>query len=107
MFGSPETKTGDAGRSITAPSAYLADLVQLLEDRFDSSDFRDRPPDIPKKIKLNREQSDTLARQLDIANEVLKETIERQQGLPAEKVLADARRRGRVVVQGRQLRRLD
>ena len=92
LFGSPDTKQADAGRSITAPAAYLADLLQLLEDRFNSSDFRDRRPDIPKKIKLDGEQSFTLTRQLDIANALLSERIERPpQNAPADTILAEAR----------------
>jgi len=78
LFGALDTKEADSGRAITAPAAYLADLLQLLEDRFDSSDFRNRRPDIPKALKLNGDQSFTLTRQLHIANALLAERIERQ-----------------------------
>ena len=83
LFGSLDTKEADSGRSITSPSAYLADLLQVLEDRFNSSDFRNRRPDIPKALKLNGDQSFTLTRQLDIANALSAERIARQQVLPA------------------------
>jgi hypothetical protein len=74
LFGSPDTKEADVGRSVTAPAAYLADLLQLLEDRFDPSDFLRRRPDITA-IPLNGEQSFSLVRQLDIANRVLGDRI--------------------------------
>jgi len=90
LFGSPDVKEADAGRSMIAPAAYLADLLQLLEDRFDSSDFHSRRPDIAAKLKLNGEQSFSLKRQLDIVNGLLGDRIQSQQGAPAEKVLAAA-----------------
>jgi Salmonella virulence plasmid 28.1kDa A protein len=86
LFGSPDTKEADAGRSVTAPAAYLADLLQLLEDRFDPSDFRSRRPDITSQILLNGEQSFSLARQLDIANRVLGGRIASLSKKPAEAV---------------------
>ena len=91
LFGSPDTKEADAGRSVTAPAAYLADLLQLLEDRFDPSDFRSRRPDIAAGILLNGEQSFTPARQLDIVNRLLADRIASLTGKPADDVLAEAR----------------
>jgi len=91
LFGSPDVKDADAGRSVTSPAAYLADLLQLLEDRFDASDFRARRPDIPGKIKLNGEQSFTLTRQLDIVNQLLAQRVDPQQPTAADQVLAQAK----------------
>src|SRR5215813_6388284 len=91
LFGMPDVKEADAGRSLTSPAAYLADLLQLLEDRFDSADFRARRPDILGNIKLNGEQSFAHVRQLDIVNRLLAQRIERQQKAPADSVLAAAR----------------
>lgn len=90
LFGSPELREADAGRSVTSPAAYLADLLQLLEDRFDPSDFYARRADVPTQIKLNGDQSFTLVRQLDIVNALLGARIQAQQGSPAEEVLAAA-----------------
>ena len=90
LFGSLDTKEADAGREITSPAAYLADLLQLLDERFNSSDFRNRRPDIPGNILLNGDQSFTLTRQLDITNSLLGAKIEHQQATPADAVLAKA-----------------
>ena len=90
LFGSLDTKDADAGRSMNAPAAYLADLLQLLEDRFDPTDFRARRPDIETKIKLNGDQSFTLTRQLDIANGLLGNRIQQQAGTAPGMVLAAA-----------------
>jgi hypothetical protein len=90
LFGSPDTKEADIGRSVTAPAAYLADLLQLLEDRFDPSDFRSRRPDITAQLPLNGEQSFSLVRQLDIANWVLGNRIAALVNTPADDVLAGA-----------------
>src|SRR5262249_37935188 len=75
---------------VTAPAAYLADLLQLLEDRFDASDFRRRRPDIMAQISLNGEQSFSLVRQLDIVNRVLRDSIAALANKPADDVLAAA-----------------
>ena len=90
LFGSPDTKEADAGRSVTAPAAYLADLLQLLEDRFDPSDFRNRRPDITAQILLNGKQSFSLVRQLDITNRVLGDKITSSAKKNADDVLAGA-----------------
>ena len=91
LFGTPDVKEADAGRTINAPAAYLADLLQLLDDRFRSSDFHQRRADIFDKTKLNGDQSFTLKRQLDIVNSLLADCIAPQQGtLTADTVLAAA-----------------
>jgi hypothetical protein len=92
LFGALETKAADAGRSLNSPAAYLADLLQILEDRFDPTDFNSRRPDISSTILLNGNQSFTLERQLDIVNSLLAERIASHQrpALDADKVLATA-----------------
>src|SRR5262245_7389297 len=90
LFGAPDTKEADAGRSVTAPAAYLADLLQLLEDRFNPSDFRSRRHDITAQILLNGEQSFSLVRQLDIANQVLGNRIASLARTHADAILAGA-----------------
>ncbi len=92
LFGSLDTRAADAGRSLNSPAAYLADLLQLLEDRFDPTDFNTRRPDIASTILLNGDQSFTLERQLDIVNNLLAQRIANTQKPPvdADKILATA-----------------
>jgi len=90
LFGSPDNKPADAGRSLTSPAAYLADLLQLLDDYFGDSDFSTRRPDIIEQLPLNGEQSFSLGRQLDIVNRVLGNRVARLARRPAEDVLAEA-----------------
>jgi len=90
LFGSLDTKEADPGRSVNSPAAYLADLLQLLKDRFDPSDFRSRRPDIPAQILLNGDQSNSLVRQLDIANQVLRDRIAALGKKSGDQVLAEA-----------------
>ena len=91
LFGTLDTKDADPGLLRTAPAAYLADLLQLLYDRFDTTDFTKRRPDIASQIKLNGDQSFTLKRQLDIVNGLLGDRISSQQNItPADAVLAAA-----------------
>ena len=82
LFGSLDTRAADAGRSLNSPAAYLADLLQLLEDRFDPTDFNTRRPDIASTILLNGDQSFTLERQLDIVNNLLAQRIANPRSLP-------------------------
>ena len=76
LFGSIDFKKGDEHRSVYSPAAYLADLLQLLDDEFDTSsiDFDLRREDI-KAIDLDAENTTTLIPYLDIANEVLEGRI--------------------------------
>src|SRR5215469_8286659 len=90
LFGQPDNKEADDGRSINSPAAYLADLLRLLEDRFDPSDFRSRRPDITSGILLNGDQSFTAERQLDIANRVMSDRVKTQKGSPSDDVLEAA-----------------
>ncbi len=91
LFGSPDGKEADPGRALTAPAAYLADLLQLLEDRFDPTEFHARRPDIAR-IPLNGEQSFGLVRQLDIVNRVMSDRIEKLTQSSVDEVLAASER---------------
>ena len=90
LFGLSDTKEADLGRSVLSPAAYLADLLQLLEDRFAGSSLHERRPDITKQLPLNGEQSFSLVRQLDIVNRVLADRISQLKQTPADEVLASA-----------------
>ncbi|NEQ35259.1 MAG: hypothetical protein F6K40_02635 [Okeania sp. SIO3I5] len=72
LFGNIDFKKGDEFRSVYSPAAYLVDLLQLLDDEFDSStiDFQARRDDI-YNIDLDAENTTTLIPYLDIVNEIL------------------------------------
>lgn len=76
LFGNIDFKKGDEFRSVYSPAAYLVDLLQLLDDEFDSStiDFQDRRDDI-YNIDLDAENTTTLIPYLDIVNEILEERV--------------------------------
>ncbi|NET40671.1 hemopexin repeat-containing protein [Okeania sp. SIO2B3] len=78
LFGNIDFKKGDEFRSVYSPAAYLVDLLQLLDDEFDSStiesDFKERRGDI-YDIDLDAENTTTLIPYLDIVNEVLEERV--------------------------------
>lgn len=82
LFGNLDFKDGDKARSVYSPAAYLADLLQLIEDYFDIKDekwiksgFHKRRPDIIQDIDLDREQTYTLLPYLDIVNELLEKEV--------------------------------
>ncbi len=77
LFGNIDFKEGDEYRSVYSPAAYLADLLQMLDDEFDpdSIDFDDRRNDI-KGIDLDAENTTTLIPYLDIVNEVLEGRVD-------------------------------
>ncbi len=77
LFGNIDFKEGDEYRSVYSPAAYLADLLQLLDDEFDpdSIDFDLRRSDI-KEIDLDAENTTTLIPYLDIVNEVLEGRVD-------------------------------
>lgn len=88
LFGALDFSEADPGRSVYSPAAYLADLLQVLEEQLDSTkDFNSRRPDISQDLILNGEQAFTLVPQLDIVNRVLAARI----GADADRVLATAR----------------
>ncbi|GAB4384359.1 MAG: hypothetical protein Kow00121_47710 [Elainellaceae cyanobacterium] len=76
LFGNIDFKEGDDARSVYSPAAYLSDLLQMLDDEFDSDsiDFDKRRGDI-KNINLDTENTTTLIPYLDIVNEVLEKRI--------------------------------
>ncbi len=77
LFGNIDFKEGDESRSVYSPAAYLTDLLQMLDDEFDtdSIDFDSRRSDI-KEIDLDAENTTTLIPHLDIVNEVLAKQID-------------------------------
>src|SRR5262245_3618721 len=90
LFGALDFKEGAPGRSALSPAAYLADLLQLLEDRFTTADFFDRRPDI-RELVLNGENTFTLVPYLEIVNEVLQARVTKRSGASdAQTVLAAA-----------------
>lgn len=74
LFGELDFKTSDDARSVYSPAAYLADLLQLLDDRFEDPALEQRRDDI-KEILLNADNTFTLVPYLDIVNEVLERKI--------------------------------
>ncbi|MCB9713935.1 MAG: hypothetical protein H6712_08785 [Myxococcales bacterium] len=90
LFGALDFKEGAPGRSALSPAAYLADLLQLLEDRFAKPDFFDRRPDI-RELVLDGENTFTLVPYLEIVDEVLEARVTRRSEEPdAQAVLAAA-----------------
>jgi hypothetical protein len=91
LFGNLDFKKGDEARSVYSPAAYLADLLQLLDDHFAApnqngqsttdlthafvdASFADRRPDIPH-LDLNAENTFAELPYLDIVIEVLERAI--------------------------------
>ncbi len=79
LFGQLDFKKGDDGRAVYSPAAYLADLLQLLDDKFETQSeqvqsLEKRRPDI-KKLPLNTENTYSQTPYLDIVSEVLEEKI--------------------------------
>ena len=69
----------DQARSVHSPAAYLADLLQLVEDRFERAallEARRRIKDIP----LDAANTFTEVPYLDVVNEVLAENVAVKQG---------------------------
>ncbi|MGF1521427.1 MAG: Tc toxin subunit A [Leptolyngbyaceae cyanobacterium] len=77
LFGDINFREADEARSVYSPAAYLADLLQLIDDQFVdiSLDLDHRRQDI-KKIYLDSENTFTLLPYLDIVNEVLEKKVE-------------------------------
>ncbi|MEM9983540.1 MAG: hemopexin repeat-containing protein, partial [Bacteroidota bacterium] len=71
LFGIIQAKAGDEARSVYSPAAYLADLLQLLGDRFTSPDFLSlRRPDV-KGIPLDGGHTFDLVPYLEVVNRIL------------------------------------
>jgi hypothetical protein len=88
LFGSPDFKKGNDARSVYSPAAYLTDLLQMIQDSFQSitSDeeaasavnklsLGQRRGDI-KDILLNAENTFEQLPYLDIVNDLLQRRIE-------------------------------
>ncbi len=79
LFGEIDFREGDEARSVYSPAAYLADLLQLIDDHFSTDTdqgrtLNERRSDI-KKILLDSENTFTLLLYLDIVNEVLEKKV--------------------------------
>ena len=74
LFGQLNFKKGTDARSVYSPAAYLADLLQLIDDTFQNPDLDIRRPDI-KKILLNEENTFDMVPYLDIVNEILERLV--------------------------------
>jgi hypothetical protein len=79
LFGALDFKEVDAARTVYSPAAYLADLIQLIDDTFDQADLRDRRPDIDK-IPLDRDNSFSIVPYLDIVIELLERVASQKTG---------------------------
>ncbi len=80
LFGGLDFQTVPTDRSIFSPAAYLMDLFHFrqltVQDNNVAAEFRleDRRPDL-NRIRLDAEQTETLAPKLEIVNRVLEEQI--------------------------------
>ncbi|WP_299453296.1 hemopexin repeat-containing protein [uncultured Microscilla sp.] len=75
LFGDLDFKEGDESRSVYSPAAYLADLLQMMDDEFSSTeDVKARRPDI-RNIILDYENSFEEIPYLEVVNEVLETKI--------------------------------
>src|SRR5690348_12691477 len=86
LFGQPSTNTGDEARSVYSPAAYLADLLQLLDDRFDGASLMESREQI-KDIPLDTANTLTEIPYLDIVNEVLAGQLSAQLGKDAYRAM--------------------
>src|SRR5205807_3886358 len=86
LFGNLNFKKGDEARSVYSPAAYLTDLIQLLQDYFESPDdgsggdgspfdLDARRSDI-KDILIDGDNTFTQIPYLDIVNDILRRKIE-------------------------------
>ncbi|MCO6477406.1 MAG: hypothetical protein J5I94_12325 [Phaeodactylibacter sp.] len=78
LFGGLEFKKGDEGRTVYSPAAYLADLLQLMEDNFGENNevFSQRRKDIFSETKLSTKNTFSQIPYLEIVNKILKDKIE-------------------------------
>ena len=76
LFGSLDFREVDEARSVYSPAAYLADLLQLLDDSFDEVPLtgEDRRPDL-RTVPLDAENTSAEVPYLDIVNQVLARLI--------------------------------
>ncbi|WP_424101523.1 hemopexin repeat-containing protein [Moorena producens] len=74
IFGEIDFQKGDEARSVYSPAAYLADLLQLLDDEFQKHQFDERRSDI-KEILLDAKNTFEMLPYLDRVNEILASKI--------------------------------
>ncbi|WP_306750047.1 hemopexin repeat-containing protein [Saccharothrix yanglingensis] len=76
LFGALDFRAVDEGRSVYSPAAYLADLLELIDDNFTGDPLTgpDRRPDIAT-IPLDGEHAYTELPYLDVVNRVLAAVI--------------------------------
>ncbi|GAA0985505.1 hypothetical protein GCM10009555_061050 [Acrocarpospora macrocephala] len=74
LFGELDFRTGDEGRSVTSPAAYLADLLRLLDDQVGDGALAERRPDI-RRVPLDSEHTYTETPYLDIVVEILEQLV--------------------------------
>jgi|GEM_PF-2546508 len=67
-------KEGEAARSVYSPAAYLADLLQLIDDHFATADLDIRRSDL-KEILLDGEHTFSEIPYLDVVTEVLENKV--------------------------------
>ncbi|MGK7898270.1 MAG: Tc toxin subunit A, partial [Xenococcus sp. (in: cyanobacteria)] len=70
IFGEIDFKKGDEAGSVYSPAAYLADLLQLLDDEFKEHGFDQRRSDI-KEILLDAKNTFEMLPYLDRVNQIL------------------------------------
>jgi hypothetical protein len=81
LFGNIDFRKADEARSVYSPAAYLADLLQLIDDHLEQPDldsstrFDQRRADIVNGLLLDGDHTFTLLPYLDIVNEVLEHKI--------------------------------
>ena len=69
----------DQARSVHSPAAYLADLLQLLDDRFERSALAEARPQITE-VPLDATNTFTEVPYLDIVNKVLAAQLDLSRG---------------------------
>ena len=90
LFGALDFREGDDSRSVYSPAAYLADLLQLLEENFDAPSLMQRRPDL-REIPLDAGNTYTEVPYLDIVNEVLEKVLEDGKDTDAYSILSTLR----------------
>src|SRR4051794_14160967 len=82
LFGQPSTNGGQEARSVYSPAAYLADLLQLLDDRFEGAPLLESRQRI-REIPLDAANTLSEIPYLDIVNEVLAGQVSAEPGKDA------------------------
>ena len=90
LFGALDFREGDDSRSVYSPAAYLADLLQLLEENFDAPSLMQRRPDL-KEIPLDASHTYTEVPYLDIVNGVLEKVLENGEDTDSYSILSALR----------------